>query len=361
MKKIAVAILGATGMVGQKFVELLSDHPWFQIVALAASERSQGLYYEDAVHWSSPTPIPEKLAKMKIGSCSPNLPCHVVFSGLDSSVASEIEMEFALAGYTVISNSKNYRTHPSVPILIPEVNSDHLRLLSHQHFNNGVILTNPNCSVTGIALALKPLADLWGIESAHIVTLQALSGAGYPGVPSLDILDNIIPYIQGEESKIESESLKVLGTYSEDHITPYPMKLSAQSNRIPISNGHLACISVKLKREASEDEIISSWKTFQGEPQKLQLPMAPKNPLYYFEKENYPQPKLHRDFDKGMAVSIGRLRKCPLLDWKFILLSHNTIRGAAGGAILNAELMVKKGMLSPNQKETLISLQNFSI
>ncbi len=342
MKKIPVGILGATGMVGQKFVELLSSHPWFEIVALAASDRSVGKRYGDAMKWSMQVALPQNIADVPVVACLPDLPCNVVFSGLDSSVAGVIEENFARAGYKVISNSSNHRMDPNVPLLIPEVNGDHLKLLEHQRFGGGTIITNPNCSVIGITMALKPLLDKWGIEAVHVVTLQALSGAGYPGVASIDILDNVIPYIAGEEAKVEKEPLKILGTYLE----PYVMRLSAQCTRVSVADGHLACISVKLKEKGSANEIIAAWRGFKGEPQELNLPTAPKHPIVYLEDERHPQPKLHRTLEGGMAVSIGRLRECPLFDWKFVILSHNTIRGAAGCAILNAELMAKKGILN---------------
>lgn len=351
MKKISVGILGATGMVGQKFVELLSSHPWFEIVSLAASDRSIGKRYAEAMKWSMPTALPQKIADMPVVACHPVLPCNVVFSGLDSSVAGEIEESFAKAGYKVISNSSNHRMDPDVPLLVPEINSEHLKLIQHQHFGQGAIITNPNCSVIGITMALKPLLDKWGIEAVNVVTLQALSGAGYPGVPSMDILDNVIPYISGEEAKVEQEPLKIMGTCHEKKIVPYPMHLSAQCTRVSVADGHLACVSVKLKKKAKANEIIAAWREFEGEPQCLKLPMAPKHPIIYLEDERHPQPKLHRTLEGGMAVSVGRLRECPLFDWKFIILSHNTIRGAAGCAILNAELMAKKGYLGINEGE----------
>lgn len=351
MEKISVGILGATGMVGQKFVELLSSHPWFEIVALAASDRSIGKRYGEAMKWLMPTALPHKIADMPVVACRPDLPCNVVFSGLDSSVAGEIEEHFAKAGYKVISNSSNHRTDPDVPLLVPEINSEHLELIQHQQFGQGAIITNPNCSVIGITLALKPLLDKWGIEAVNVVTLQALSGAGYPGVPSMDILDNVIPYISGEEAKVETEPLKIMGTYHEKEIVPYPMQLSAQCTRVSVADGHLACVSVKLKKKAKAIEVIAAWREFEGEPQRLKLPMAPKHPVIYLEDERHPQPKLHRTLEGGMAVSVGRLRECPLFDWKFIILSHNTIRGAAGSAILNAELMAKKGYLGTNEGE----------
>ena len=341
MGKIGVSILGATGMVGQKFVELLSDHPMFEIVSLAASAKSVGKSYKEAVEWRMGVPLPDFIASMKVESCKSGIKGKIVFSGLCSSVAGDIEEEFANNGYIVISNAKNHRMHPSVPLLIPEINSEHLKLIDQQTYNNGKIITNPNCSVVGISMALKPLVDQFGVSSVNVVTLQALSGAGHPGVASIDILDNVIPFIHGEEEKIETEPLKILGTYKANQITPYPISISAQCTRVPVSDGHLACISVSLEKKATREEIIAAWKSFSGEPQQLNLPLAPKHPIIYLEGEKYPQPKLHRNLEKGMAVSIGRLRKCSNMQWKFVILSHNTIRGAAGSAILNAEYYVR--------------------
>lgn len=345
MNKIKVGILGATGTVGQKFVELLAEHPWFEISALAASDRSAGKRYGESIRWASGRPLSLKIKDMIISPCEPNLACRIVFSGLDSSVAGEIEENFAKAGYIVISNSKNHRMSPSVPLLIPEVNSDHLQLIHNQAYGKGAIITNPNCSVIGIALALKPLLQKWDIESAHVVTLQAISGAGYPGVPSMDILDNVIPHIDGEEDKLETEPLKILGSLKQNRIINSPIRLSAQCTRVAVSDGHLACISVKMKEKVKGEDILEAWRGFQGEPQRLNLPSAPKFPIHYLEGEKHPQPKLHRHLEGGMAVSVGRLRECPLYDWKFVVLSHNTVRGAAGCAILNAELLIKSGYL----------------
>lgn len=345
MKKIPVGILGATGMVGQRFVELLSSHPWFKIVALCASDRSVGKHYGSVVNWTMQKPLPEQIADMAIVSCEPNLHCDVVFSGLDSSVAGEIEEKFAKAGYKIISNSRNHRMDPDVPLMIPEINSDHLKLIQQQSYSKGAIITNPNCSAIGIAMALKPLVDQWGVEKVHAVTQQAISGAGYPGVPSLDILDNVIPFISGEEDKVETEPLKILGEYHKGAIAPYPMQISATCTRVAVHDGHLACLSVKLQKKAKRDEIIAAWNDYQGEPQRLNLPMAPQQPIVYLENERHPQPKLHRNLENGMVVSIGRLRECPLFDWKFVLLSHNTVRGAAGCALLIAELMAKQGLI----------------
>lgn len=343
-KKIPVAILGATGMVGQKFIELLIDHPFFEIVGLGASQRSEGKTYREAANWLMSTPLPDKIAKMVVQPCTPFFPCKIVFSGLDSSVAGEVETVFAQEGYVVISNSKNHRMDLDVPLLIPEVNYDHLELVKKQKFpNGGMIVTNPNCSVVGLAMALKPLDICWGVETVHVVTMQALSGAGYPGVASLDILDNVIPYISGEEDKLETEPQKILGRLGPNGIESHPILLSAHCNRVSVNDGHLECVSLKLKKNAQPEEIIEAWRTFKALPQQYKFPFAPECPIYYFDEVNFPQPKRHRNLQRGMAVAIGRLRPCPTHEWKFVVLSHNTIRGAAGGAILNAEALVHEG------------------
>ncbi len=338
-KKIKVGILGATGSVGQKFIELLSDHPWFEIAEVAASERSAGKAYKDAVNWILSSPLPPSVANLIVKNCEPGLETKLVFSGLDSSIAGTVETEFANAGYIVVSNSKNHRMDSDVPLLVPEINAEHLQLVKHQKFKEGCIVTNPNCSTIGMVLALKPLHDNFGLESVNVVTMQALSGAGYPGVSSLDIIDNVIPFISGEEPKLELEPLKILGKLNSDSIEYEKIKISAQCNRVAVIDGHLECVQVKLKKKASIEEVKKAWKNFSGEPQKLNLPTAPLKPIYYFEEDKYPQPRIHRNLDKGMAVSIGRLREDPLFDYKFVILSHNTNRGAAGGAILCAELL----------------------
>jgi aspartate-semialdehyde dehydrogenase len=343
--KIKVGVLGATGSVGQKFIQMLEDHPYFEVTEVAASERSQGKTYREAVNWILTTPIPESVASMEIKKCDPTLDCRLVFSGLDASVAGEIETAFAKAGYVVVSNSKNHRFDVDVPLLIPEVNPDHLSLVKVQPYGKGAIVTNPNCSTIGMVIALKPLADKFGLEAVNVVTMQAISGAGYPGVASLDIYDNVVPFIGGEEEKVETEPLKILGTFAKDHIEPLQIKISAQCNRVPVIDGHTEAVQVKLKKKATKEEIINAWRTFKAEPQELNLPFAPQPAIYYMEQDNYPQPRKHRDLGRGMAVSVGRLRECPIFDWKFVVLSHNTARGAAGGAILCAELMKGKGML----------------
>lgn len=343
--KIPVGVLGATGSVGQKFIELLSNHPWFEVAEVAASERSAGNLYKDAVNWILSSPIPERIANLKVKNCVPDLDSKIVFSGLDSSVAGEIESEFAKKGYIVVSNSKNHRMDKDVPLLVPEINPSHLELIKFQNYNGGCIVTNPNCSTIGLVLALKPLHDNFGLEMVNVVTMQALSGAGYPGVSSLDIVDNVIPFISGEEGKLESEPLKILGDLNLHEIVNTDIKISAQCNRVAVLDGHLECVQVKLINKASEKDLIDAWNNFSSEPQKLNLPTAPLKPIYYFTEDKYPQPKIHRNLDKGMAISVGRLRKDPLLDYKFIVLSHNTVRGAAGGAILCAELMISKGYI----------------
>ena len=353
-KKIPVAILGATGSVGQKFVELLADHPWFEIVALCASERSVAKPYGEAARWFMQSPLLQKYAQMIVQECAPVMPAKIVFSGLDSGVAGEIETSFARAGYVVISNSKNHRWDADVPLIVPEINADHLGLLSLQkfggggtpRFGGGAIVTNPNCSTIGLVMALKPLVDAFGVEAVNVVTLQALSGAGYPGVPSLDILDNVVPYIGDEDEKIEEEPRKILGHFNVDKVDMLDIPVSAQANRVAVLDGHTECVQVRLKKKATKEEILAAWAHFKGKPQEMNLPTAPLQPIHYFQEDMYPQPKLHRALDKAMAVSIGRLRPCKIFDWKFVVLSHNTVRGAAGGTILIAEMMLEMGLIT---------------
>lgn len=347
MKKIPVAILGATGSVGQRFVELLNDHPWFEVAELAASDRSAGKKYSEATNWIMQTPLPEKYVNMVVKNCEPNLDAKIAFSGLDASVAGEIESAFANAGYYVISNSRNHRFDDDVPLMIPEVNPDHFALLKFQKYNGGIV-TNPNCSTIGLAMALKPLHDNFGLEAVNVVTMQAVSGAGYPGLPSLDIIDNVVPFIGGEEKKMETEPIKILGTMGEGKINFSDFKISAQCNRVAVIDGHTECVQVKLKKKTSVDEIIKVWQSYKSVPQELNLPFAPEHPIVYFNEEKYPQPKIHRNIQKGMATSIGRLRECSLFDYKFVILSHNTIRGAAGGTILIAELMKAQNYFGEN-------------
>ena len=345
-EKIPVGVLGATGSVGQKFIQLLADHPWFEVSELCASEKSAGKNYADAVDWFLPSALPKNIGKIKVQNCEPVLKSHVVFSGLDSSVAGEIETEFAKAGYIVISNSRNHRMDEDVPLLIPEVNPDHLGLIKHQKYGKGCIVTNPNCSVIGMVIALKPLLDNFGLDAVNVSTMQAISGAGHPKVVKLDIEDNVIPFIKGEEEKVETEPLKIFGELNGRKINYTDFKLSAQCNRVNVSDGHTECVQIKLKKKVNAEDIKEVWDNFTSEPQTLKLPLAPSKPIHYFEDDYFPQPKHLRDIDKGMAVSIGRLRSDSIFDYKFVILSHNTVRGAAGGAILCAELMKAKGLLS---------------
>jgi len=340
-----VAILGATGSVGQKFVELLANHPWFEIIELCASDKSAGKNYKDAVDWFLSSPLQEEIGNITVQKCEPTLKSKVVFSGLDSNIAGEVESDFAKAGYKVISNSKNHRMDANVPLLIPEVNPDHLDLIKYQNYGNGCIVTNPNCSVIGLVLALKPLADNFGIDVINVVTMQAISGAGHPRIVNLDIEDNVIPLIKGEESKVEIEPLKILGRLTEQKISFSKIKISAQCNRVNVSDGHTECVQVKLKKKTSVEEIKQVWQKFSSIPQELNLPTAPLKPIHYSAEDSFPQPKHQRNADKGMTVSIGRLREDPIFDYRFVILSHNTVRGAAGGAILCAELMKAKGII----------------
>ena len=344
-EKIPVAILGATGSVGQKFIELLYDHPWFQITELCASDKSAGKKYKDVVDWFLQSKLPEFVGEIFVNTCEPTLKSKVVFSGLDSSVAGEVETSFAKAGYKVISNSKNHRMDEDVPLLIPEVNADHLKLIKTQKYGDGCIVTNPNCSVIGLVIALKPLFDNFGLEAVNVVTMQAISGAGHPRVVNLDIEDNVIPFIKGEEPKVEIEPKKILGSLNQNKIIFSKFKLNAQCNRVNVTDGHTECVQVILKKKASMDEIIKSWENFKSVPQQLNLPLAPMKPIHYKKDDSFPQPKHQRDSDKGMAVSIGRLRKDSIFDYSFVILSHNTVRGAAGGAILCAELMKEKHLI----------------
>lgn len=348
-RKIPVAVLGATGSVGQRFAVLLSRHPWFEVKVLAASERSAGRAYRDAVRWVQSAPIPEELAEIEIAPCEPRAldGCRLAFSSLDDTVSGPLEQEFAAAGCLVVSNAKSHRMHPLVPLLVPEINADHMDLAKHQTFGPGRILTNPNCSTIGLVLALEPLDAVFGVEQVHVTTMQALSGAGVPGVPGMQVPDNLIPLISGEEEKVESESKKILGSREGSGILPHPLTVSAQCNRVAVSDGHTACVSVKLAREATREEVIEAWRSFEAEPQRLGLPSAPKPPIHYLDEPDAPQPRIHRDLGGGMAISVGRLRPCSLLDYKFVTLSHNTVRGAAGGAILVAELAVARGWLEP--------------
>ncbi len=346
-RRVPVAILGATGNVGQKLITLLDKHPWFDIVSVSASEKSEGKSYKEAVQWRQPQPIPEYIAKLPIVAAKPEaISSQLVFSALCGSLAGPIEEDFARAGCAVISCARSHRLDPDVPLLIPEVNREHLALIKAQKYSEkGFIVTKPNCAVIGFAIALRPLMLEFGLQAANVVTMQSVSGAGYPGVPGLSLLDNIIPYIKDEEKRFDEEPQKIFGSYNSGKITAYPLSVSATCTRVPITEGHLEVVSVKLKEKATLEQVKRAWREFTPSVQEMKLPSSCKQVIHYFEEEEFPQPKLHRDLEQGMAVSIGRLQPCPLFDYRFVLLSHNIVRGAAGGAILIAELLVKDGYI----------------
>jgi len=347
--KHSIGILGATGMVGQRFIQLLENHPWFQITWLAASDRSSGKKYEDAAKWRLDTPCPERIAKMTISPADPDGAPKIIFAALDTDIARELEPKFAAAGCAVVSNSSAFRMHPNVPLVIPEVNADHLHLIEDQSWrqeSGGYIVTNPNCSAIGLVMALKPIEERFGIEQIFVTTMQAVSGAGYPGVPSMDILGNVVPFIKNEEEKMEAETLKLLGSLQGNSITPLAARMSAHCNRVAVEDGHTESVSIKLRKPATREEMLAAWAEFK--PLAGQnLPTAPEQPVEWIAAEDRPQPRLDKNRGNGMAASVGRLRPCGLLDWKFTVLSHNTIRGAAGAAIVNAELLLSLGKLEP--------------
>jgi aspartate-semialdehyde dehydrogenase len=347
--KHEIGILGATGMVGQRFIQLLENHPWFKITWLAASDRSSGKRYEDAAKWRLDTPCPERIAKMTISPADPVGAPKIIFAALDTDIARELEPRFAAAGCAVVSNSSAFRMHPNVPLVIPEVNADHLHLIEDQSWrkeSGGYIVTNPNCCAIGLVLALKPIEERFGIEQVFVTTMQAVSGAGYPGVASMDILGNVVPFIRNEEEKLEAETLKLLGSLDGDAIVPLAARMSASCNRVAVEDGHMETVSLKLRRPATREEMLAAWAEFK--PLAGQdLPTAPAQPVEWIAAEDRPQPRLDKNRGNGMAASVGRLRPCGLLDWKFIVLSHNTIRGAAGAAIVNAELLLSLGKLEP--------------
>lgn len=334
MKK--VAILGATGLVGQRFVQLLSNHPFFELSVLAASDNSAGKRYSQAVQWHLDVPIPDKVCQMEVQRCEPNFDCDYVFSALPSDIAGPIEDEFIKSGYIVFSNAASHRMDQNVPLMIPEVNLDHLNLIDYQT-TPGKIITNPNCSTIGLVMALKPIMDRFGIQQVHVVTMQAISGAGYPGVASLDILDNVIPYIKNEEEKIMTESKKILGSFRSDHIEFADFDIQAQCNRVPVQDGHMLSIFVETSQKTCVEDIIKSFEEFRP-LRNMNLPTAPQRPLIYLSEQKSPQPKLHRNLGNGMSVSIGRLVQISEKRFRFVALVHNTIRGAAGCAILNGEV-----------------------
>lgn len=349
MTKIRVGILGATGLVGQRYVQMLENHPQFEITALAASDRSESRSFGEACAWKLPGPMPERLRAIKVQPCRAPLDCDVVFSSLPSSIAGEVEEEFANAGYPVISNSSNHRMAIDVPLLVPEINPEHVKLIDVQRarrgFKKGYIVTNPNCTTIALVLALAPIDQAFGLEAVSMVSMQALSGAGYPGVASLDIIDNVIPYIDGEEKKVEAEPQKIMGALAGDSVTPADFRVSAQCHRVNVFDGHTEAVAVKLKKKTSVAGLIEVMEQFQGEPQRLKLHSAPARPVIVTREPYRPQPRLDRDLEGGMATVVGRVREDSILDFKFTLLGHNTIRGAAGATILNAELLVAKGYL----------------
>jgi aspartate-semialdehyde dehydrogenase (non-peptidoglycan organisms) len=349
-KKFCAGVLGATGIVGQRLVQLLAGHPWFDLTEVAASERSSGKKYSEAVNWHLDGPIPAAAADLVVKGLEPTLDCDFVFSALDSSVAGPAEEEFARAGYPVVSNSRNHRMSPDVPLLIPEVNAAHLDAIPLQRKNRGYgtgfIVTNPNCSTAGLVLVLKPLADAFGLEKMFVVTLQAASGAGYPGVPSLDILGNVVPFIAGEEEKMEEEPQKLLGRWDGSRFVEAGLGISAHCNRVPVENGHLECVSLSLKKIVTLGEVREALRNFTVSDELGALPTAVKNPVVVLDEENRPQPRRDVNAGNGMAAVVGRIRECPLLDVKLTLLSHNLLRGAAGAALLNAELLASRGLLS---------------
>jgi aspartate-semialdehyde dehydrogenase len=346
--RIEVGILGATGMVGQHFIKFLQGHPWFELKWLGASDRSAGKKYRDAAKWhldgSTPANVADQIVQdSKPGNGAPKL----MFSAMDASVATEIEQAFAQAGHVVVSNSRNHRMELDVPLLVPEINADHLRLIPGQQKRRGwkgQIATNPNCSTIVLTMGLAALKP-FGITRIIATTLQAISGAGYPGVPSMDINANVIPFIGGEEEKMQQETQKILGDYAGDHIEPLAAKVSAHCNRVPVVDGHTVTISVELSSKPTEADIRNAFETFTAVPQQRNLPSAPKRPLIYMTEPDRPQPRKDTERERGMAAFLGRLRPCPVLDWKLVALGHNTVRGAAGAAVLNAELMFSEGLL----------------
>ncbi|MCI0473311.1 MAG: aspartate-semialdehyde dehydrogenase [Ignavibacteria bacterium] len=341
--KIKAGILGCTGAVGQKLISLLETHPLFEVTEIAASENSAGKIYKDTVNWLEPKDIPANIAGMTIKSCKPGLNCKVVFSGLDSKVAGEIEHEMAENGYAVISNSRNHRMMDDVPLVIPEVNSEHLHLIDAQKakYKNGFIVTNPNCSTVVLCMSLYPVYRKFGLKRVVVTTMQAISGAGYPGVPSLDIMGNVVPHIPGEEEKMETETLKIFGKFENGKIDFASFGISAMCNRVPVKDGHTMSVSFETEKKASKEEILECFEEYNNEHKNA----AEADVLRYFGNPFRPQPLLDAGKGNGMTVSVGNLRECKVLGWKFTALGHNTIRGAAGAAIINAEYLAKKGLI----------------
>jgi aspartate-semialdehyde dehydrogenase len=353
--KYSVGILGATGMVGQRYIQLLEEHPWFQVTWLAASDRSSGKPYAEAAKWRLDSPLPERIARMTVSPAEPEGAPKIIFASVDAGVAREMEPKFAAAGCAVISNSSAFRMAPNVPLVLPEVNADHLRMIEEQSWrkdSGGYIVTNSNCTVMGPVLALKPIVDRFGVEQIFATSMQAVSGAGYPGVPSMDILDNVIPYIPNEEEKMEEELLKLLGKLEGHAVRPLAARMSASCNRVPVVDGHTVSVSIKLAKPATREEMIAAWAEFRPLAGR-DLPFAPAQPVQWTPLADRPQPRLDRNRGNGMAVTVGRLRPCGVLDWKFTVLSHNTVRGAAGATILNAEMLASLGKLETAVAETV--------
>jgi aspartate-semialdehyde dehydrogenase len=345
--RIEVGILGATGMVGQHFIKFLQGHPWFDLKWLGASDRSAGKKYKDAMNWNLAGSTPDSVAGVTVEECKPGNAPQLLFSAMDASIATEIEQAFAQAGHVVVSNSRNHRMDTDVPLLVPEINPDHLKLVPGQQRARGwkgQIVTNPNCSTIVLTMGLAPLKQ-FGITKIVATTMQAISGAGYPGVPSMDIVGNVIPFIGNEEEKMEQETQKIMGEFRGDHIEPLPARMSAHCNRVAVVDGHTVTISVEFSSKPSATDVRHAFDAFTALPQERRLPSAPSRPVIYMEEANRPQPRKDAERERGMAAFVGRLRACPVLDYKFVALGHNTIRGAAGAAVLNAELMQSEGML----------------
>ena len=363
-QKLRAGVLGATGIVGQRLVKLLAEHPWFELTEVAASERSSGKTYADATRWHLDTPIPAVARDLIVKGLDPVLECDFVFSALDSSVAGGAEEDFARSGYPVVSNSRNHRMDADVPLLIPEVNATHLDAIPLQQknrgYDTGFIVTNPNCSTAGLVLVLKPLADAFGLEKIFVVTMQAVSGAGYPGVASLDIHGNVVPFISGEEEKMEAEPQKLLGKWDGARFVDAGLGISAHCNRVPVLDGHLESVSLSLKKIASLAEVREALRNFEVSAELASLPSAVRNPVVVLDEQDRPQPRRDVNAGNGMAAVVGRVRECPLLDVKLTLLSHNLVRGAAGAALLNAELLAARGFLTrakPLQKADVVEQQ----
>ena len=345
--KIEVGILGATGTVGQRFVRLLEDHPWFVLRWVAASDRSAGKRYAEATTWQLEGAPPAAAADLRLDDCTPGRAPRLVFSSMSSDVAGEIERAFAAAGHVVVSNSSSYRMTPDVPLLVPEINPGHLGLLPAQRRERGwegALVCNPNCAAVVLVMALAPLAR-FGLRRVVATTFQAVSGAGYPGVPSLDALGNVIPFIRGEEEKLEPETQKILGSLDGDRVRPFPVTVSAHCNRVPSLDGHLVAASVELEEKPPLDAVRAALCSFRGLPQERRLPSAPERPIHLLDAPDRPQPRRDAGLENGMATAVGRVRECPVLGYKFVALSHNVLRGAAGAAVLNAELMHSEGLL----------------